>query len=173
MADGRAFLKASTTQVTVEKSKEDLRKLVRRYGAAGFSVAENYEEHRATIELVLPDRPGSDVRVPLRIPVHVPEVAARLPLPDHRRAKRTEAWAEAQRWEQAERTAWRIAVDLVDAMLMAVELGGRTVSEAFMADVVVVREDGGTERMAEFMARTGGVLPGGARALLGPGEATR
>jgi len=170
---GTDFVKAAETKVAVEKTQEDLRTLVRRYGARGFGIRENWQTKRLEVELLLPNSPdsaGLDAAafVPLRIPVDIDAVERRL----RERIERKHISTTAKREQlhlQAQRTAWRIVYDLVDALLASVVLGGRTVAEAFQGDIVVQNERGEPERMAELLARTGGALPGGARMLVTSG----
>jgi hypothetical protein len=168
------FIKAVASKVPVEKTKEDLRLLVKRYGARGFGVRENWQTRRLEVELLMPNRPGDSNDpemefVPLRIPVDVEAVETALLAQVGRRHDSSADKERARRATlhgQAERTAWRIVFDLVDAMLASVILGGRTVAEVFQGDVVVQNERGESIRFAELVASWNGQLPGGGRILL-------
>ena len=163
------FVKSAESDVPVDKSVADIKDLVRKYGAVGFGVSENYESGMSVIELMLPDLPGEPARVPFRIPVNVQRVYD--VLYNQPRASGgdpyKESHAEARR-QQAERTAWRHAFYTIEVALMTATLGGRPVSESLMADLVVVDNEGHRERMGDYLQRTGGTLAPGVRALLAP-----
>jgi hypothetical protein len=136
--------------------------MLRRYGAAGFSVAHNYPEHQVMISLILPDRPGKDTpRVPVKLPISIRAVYDALygrPMKSERipdataypwsRSVYNPAGYETKKLEQAERVAWRNLVLWVDAALSAAAIGLQTITEAFFAHAVAA-SDG--ERMIEVV----------------------
>ena len=63
---------------------------------------------------------------------------------------------------QSERIAWRHIKDLTEQLLLAVQLGLRTLPEAFLADVELYdRERGELVRMGEFLERRASSGPDG------------
>lgn len=165
----KPFVKAADTDVPVEKSMEDIKQLVRRHGAAGFGVQEDYRTGRVTVSFVMNTPDGG--HLPLQIPIDVNTVFARMYDGEFRTganqyAARSKKEAEELRRAQAERTAWRQLHLIVDALLTATSLGIMTLADAFMGHVVIVTAEGKSERMGDYMARTQGVLAPGVRALL-------
>lgn len=161
----RAFVKASTTTTQVTTSKAELEKMLRRYGAAGFSVAHDYAEHRVVISLILPDHPGKGApRVPVKLPINIRFVYDALygrPMKYDYTISKSVYHAtgyEMKKLEQAERVAWRNLVVWVDAALSAATVGLQTITEAFFAHAIA-NENG--ERMIDVIER--------AQADLGPG----
>lgn len=160
------YLKATKSEVSVDKSVAQIKKLVMQFGASGFSTSEDYQKGISTITFVLNTAVGQ--HVPVRIPVDVNRVYKALyadkPLPWSRNADTM----KRNRMEQASRTAWRNVNLLVEAALSSVSLGVQTIEDVFLAHTLVVSDDGGTTRMADYLAATGGALAPGVRALLGP-----
>jgi hypothetical protein len=160
----RDFVKSADTDVPVEKSIEDIKTLVRRNGAAGFGVQEDYRTGRVMLSFVLNTSEGG--HMPIQIPLDIQKVhekmyAGRQP----NQFTNNEEHAQKRR-DQAERTAWRQLFLIVDALLTANALGIMTLADAFLGHVVVVNDEGRSERMADYVARTQGVLAPGVRALL-------
>jgi hypothetical protein len=170
----RPFVKAQDTDVPVERSREDIRALLKRYGAVGFGVQEDYAKGRVAVSFVLPAAGGG--HVPIQIPIDIGRVYAAMyeqrkggGLP-HSKGPDAEERHE-QRREQAERTAWRQLYLIIDATLTAVQLGMMSISDVFLAHTMVVSEGGRSERMADYLARVQGALSTGVRALLPNPEA--
>lgn len=163
----KPFVKSADTDVPVEKSQEDIKQLVRRNGAAGFGVQEDYRTGRVIVSFVMNLPDGG--HLPLQIPMDVGKVYAKMYGHPNDPKKYDEDVKEARR-EQAERTAWRQLHLIIDALLTATSLGIMTLADAFMGHVVVVNEDGRSERMGDYLQRTQGVLAPGVRALLPSGK---
>lgn len=157
----KPFVKAAASDVPVEKSIEDIKTLVRRHGAAGFGVQEDYRTGRVIVSFVLNAPDGG--HLPLQIPMDVQKVKG---LMWQRAAYETRPEHEEQRLAQAERTAWRQLHLIIDALLTATALGIMTLADAFMGHTVVVNDQGQSERMGDYLARMQGVLAPGVRALL-------
>jgi hypothetical protein len=166
----RPFVKASTTTTQVTTSKAELEKMLRRYGAAGFSVAHDYAEHRVIISLILPDRPGKDTpRVPVKLPINIRFVYDALYGRPTKYDYAVAKWVyhptgyDKKKLEQAERVAWRNLVVWVDAALSAATVGLQTITEAFFAHAIG-NENG--ERMIDIIDRVQADLGPGVQRLL-------
>lgn len=117
---------ASNTQVSVEKSKAEIERTLRRYGAKSF--AYYADDHRAIIAFVQNDR----------------QIRFALPMPDpnsrefthHQRGARTPSAREAL-YEQATRQKWRALNLVLKAKLEAVDAGIVTFEEEFMSHFVL------------------------------------
>jgi hypothetical protein len=176
----RIFVKSADTKASAANSRAAVEALLRRYGAVGFSVAQEMDNgllQRVVCEFVVPDTLQKDAsKVPVRLPVDVRRIYDVLygrPM--------TSRWSEdlrryvhthnlngydARKMEQAERVAWRNLVLWIDAALSAVVAGLQTVTEAFLAHTLVVNESGRALRMADYLDEVGGALAPGVRALL-------
>ncbi len=117
---------AVNTDVSVEKSKGEIERIVSRYGADQF--ASGWEKSRAMIGFQVSNR---YVRFILPIP----------PRTDFEKTEtgRTRKSANAidQAWEQASRQAWRALALCIKAKLEAVEAEITTFDEEFMAHIVM------------------------------------
>lgn len=162
------FVKAADTSVPVEASIEQIKALVRRHGAAGFGVQEDYRTGRVVVSFVLNTEQGG--HLPVQIPIDVRKVYAKLYEGRNPNQYTNDPEHTARRQEQSERTAWRQLYLIVDALLTAASLGMMSLTDAFMAHVMVVTDDGRSERMGDYLERTAGVLAPGVRALLPAGE---
>jgi len=162
----RLRIRSEDTRTTVAYSKTELERVVKRYGAVGFTSGENYENGAAFVTFVLPDSPANQApRIPVRIPIEVVRVYYILN-PTHvgrKAAYIREAWPQG--WARAERVAWRNLVLWVTAALSSAQLGLQTISEALFAHTVV-GENG--ERMIQVIERAQAQLGPGVRALLAP-----
>lgn len=170
----RPFVKAADTKVSQEKSRLEVERMLRRYGATGFSFMTDLERGEMRVEFVVPNSPRQDApRIPVRIPVNVVDVFRALyPGCGHHDAQYCmKTWPPA--WQRAERVAWRNLVVWMDAALSAASIGLRTIADTFAADRLVTDDSGNTMRVAELLERAGGALPHGGRLLmLGSGNAT-
>jgi hypothetical protein len=170
MAQAKAFVKSADTSTQVATSKTELEKMLRRYGAAGFSVAHDYAEHRVVLNLLLPDTPAKGApRVPVRLPVSVRAVYDKLygrPTKYDYTEKKyvyNATGYETKKLEQAERVAWRNLVLWVDAALSAATIGLQTITEAFFAHTIA-GENG--ERMIDLVEQAQQSLGQGVQRLL-------
>lgn len=162
----RVFVKSADTSVSVQESIESIKALVRRHGAQGFGVLEDYKTGIASVQFVLVD--GNN-HVPIKIPVNINRVHAMMyeqPREVGGDKYKNDPRIKEQRKEQAERTAWRQLYLIIDATLTAHGLGLMSISDAFLAHTMIVHDDGRSERMGDFVERTGGALAPGVRALL-------
>ncbi len=151
-------MKSSTTSTPVRTSRGELETLLRRYGASGLSIAQDYAAYTVTVTLILPDTLGKDAaNVPVRFPVSILAVYHVL------YGKPRLAKYDEKKLAQAERVAWRNILSWVDAQLAAAAIGIQTVTEAFFAHTVV--GDHG-ERMADVVERYQSQLGAGVQRLL-------
>lgn len=175
-----SFIKSADTSVPVANSRAEIEKILRRYGASGFSVQQTFDDRnlpeKVVVSFVVPDTVGSTRKVPVSIPISVKHVYDALngqPFTsrwdsDNRRSVRTfnpKGYNE-KLMVHAERVAWRNLVLWIDAALAAAAVRLQTITEAFYAHTVVQLEGGGTARMADVVERMQGQLPPGVRALL-------
>lgn len=155
-----AFVKSSTTSTPAERSRGELEQLLRRYGAHGFSVAQDYANGRFQISFVVANSAREKgTMIPVRIPIAIADVYRAMygdPGKDS---------PDRGRMAQAERVAWRQMLLWIDSALSAAALNIQTIEEAFFAHAVISGPRG-PERLIDSM-RTDGSLP---RLLLpGPG----
>ncbi len=133
-----SFVKSATTSVPAERSKAELEKLVRRYGADGYSVAHDYTRGVAIVSFVVPDSTAKDAaRVPVKLHMDVQRIYHALygvPKKDYRNPT---GKYDSALMEKAERVAWRNLILWVDAQLSAATIGLQSVTEAFYAHVVI------------------------------------
>lgn len=135
MAD---FVKSAATRVPVNRSQAQIVETLQRYGATGFGF-----HTKADVVTVTFHVPGSDGREhTVAIPVDVARVRAKL------KAAKVNRIANP---EQAERVAWRIVLDWIDAALSAVSIGAQTIEEAFYAHTVVETVDGQRGRLVDYV----------------------
>lgn len=151
MAQSR-FVKSGNTQVSVGRTQAELEKILRRYGASAFSISQDYDGGTATVQFRVPEAPDSDVFVPVRLVVEIPRVVELLKEGAGPRTRRSaDVW-----YAQAERVGWRHLVLWVEAALVAVETGLQTVSEAFLAQMLI-EHNGRAIRVYDQFAAAGGV----------------
>lgn len=113
-----------STTVPVSKSQEELRGLLRKFGADQFTLGEGRDF--AGVEFL-----HDDVLVRMRCPVVSDEAAIER---DTRHVGRAEKEATASERERAR--VWRVLVWTVKARLVAVEEGIETFEQAFLAHLV-------------------------------------
>lgn len=149
------FIKAATTATGVAKSKADVERMLRRYGASAFNVTQDFTTRRSSVSFVLPNDPAhASAQVPVRLQVETQRVARLL----HGKKEFTQA-----QLDQAERVAWRNLVLWIDAALSAASIGMQTITEAFFAHTVV-GVDG--ERMIDLVEKCQQQLGSGVQRLL-------
>lgn len=154
----RSFVKSDRTATQVSTSKVELERMLKRYGATGYSVSEDYAARRVILSIVLPDHAGRGApRIPVKLPVDVRAVYDAL-----YGRPRNNGYNSAY-LDQAERVAWRNLVLWVDAALSAATIGLQTITEAFFAHTVA-GENG--ERMIEVVERAQAQLGAGVQRLL-------
>lgn len=121
---------ASGTNVSVDKSRSELDRLLSRYGAAQRVMGADDMNGEAFVGFSIHDR-----TVRLRIPL--PKMADFATKYDGRSRGRRKVSQEIQikLHEQACRERWRVFVLLVKAKLEAVHLGLSTIEREFLADI--------------------------------------
>jgi hypothetical protein len=148
---------AAGTEVPSDRSRSEIERTLRRYGATAF--AYGWEGDSAQIAFKLAGR----------------HIRFRLPLPDPRSGEftltptgreRSQAAAD-EAYEQAVRQRWRALALVIKAKLEAVEAGISTVEAEFLANVAL--PDGGT--VGDWLApQLAGVYASNAMPALLPGS---
>jgi hypothetical protein len=119
---------AETTQVSSDRSRAEIERTLRRYGATAF--AYGWDSEAATLMFEIADR----------------RVMFRLPMPDRNDRRFTHTPAKGQRrdatatehaYEQAVRQRWRALALVIKAKLEAVAAGITTVEQEFLAHIVM------------------------------------
>jgi hypothetical protein len=170
MKRGKQFVKSADTHVSVQESMESIKALVRRHGALGFGVQEDYKRGISSVQFVLVEEAK---HIPVTIPVNIRRVHEMMyeqPRKFGGDPFKDDPEHVQRRQEQAERTAWRQLYLIIDATLTAHALGVMPLSDSFLAHTMVVHDDGRSERMGDFVTRSGGALAPGVRALLASGN---
>lgn len=166
MAD-RPHIKAATTTVTVTKSQSDLIALLRRYGCRDFGFDEDPNGQEASVRFRVTTG-GRDLPVLMRVNIDAVYRALYPVGPKGYGAQRNKALE--QRQQQAQRTAWRLLIDWIDAACSTTAIGLQSVEEVFMAHIVVRDHEHRPMRLIEAFhdMQQRGALP---LALPSPGDA--
>lgn len=135
------FVKSWDTDVPVVRTKGALEELLRRYGATGFTVSEDYESRTVAVVFFLRARPDEDP-LEIRFLVSYQQVQDRLQrMPEFTRKVQgmRRSWDEVDQWrkDQAARVAWRHLYLWADAALSAVDAGLYSLTEAFFAHAMI------------------------------------
>ena len=117
---------ASQTLVSAEKSKGEIERTLRRYGAEEF--VSGWDKDKAIIMFKMANR-----RIRFYLPMPDKELFRKTPSG----RERSQEWAIEQAWEQAGRQRWRALALAIKAKLEAVESGITSFEEEFMAHVVM------------------------------------
>lgn len=117
---------AQHTQVSSERSKAEIERLLTRYGATAF--ASGWQHDQAVIQFVMQDR-----RLKFLLPLPAKDQKA---FTMSKRGARSPELAY-QFWEQAGRQRWRALALVIKAKLEAVEASIATFEEEFMAHIVM------------------------------------
>lgn len=133
MAD-RPHVKAATTTVTVTKSQADLIALLRRYGARDFGFDEDPNGKEASVRFRVTTG-GRDLPVLMRVDIEA-VYRALYPLTPKAYGSQLAKTIETRK-QQAQRTAWRLLIDWIDAACSTTSIGLQSVEEVFMAHIVV------------------------------------
>lgn len=142
-----SFVKSADTKTAVVNSKSEIEKMLRRYGADGFSVSHNYALGIALVSFIVPDSMEKNAaKIPVKIPVESQRIYHALygmPTTNYvdgvwqSKAVHNPKGYNPKKMEQAERVAWRNLVLWVDAALSAATIGLQTITEAFFAHAVI------------------------------------
>lgn len=151
---------AARTEVSVEKSRNEIERTLARWGATAF--AYGWQGDRALISFAAEDR---QVRFELPLPARTERRFTHTPTGQ----RRADA-AVAKEWEQGCRQRWRALLLVIKAKLEAIESGITTFEDEFAAWIAL--PDGTTVRdhLRPALAQayeTGEVAP---LLALGPGE---
>lgn len=138
------FIKAFATKTTVDKSQADIIAVLRRYGASGFGFRRMGDVVEVTFHMLNEARAERTVVIPLSVETVYRKLVAM-------RESRVKVSARRVTREQAERVAWRVLLDWIDAALLAVSVGAQTIEEAFFAHSVIVTSDGQTGRLVDYV----------------------
>lgn len=129
---------AKDTKVSAAKSRDEIERLLSRYGATTFSYG--WDNDKALVQFHVMERL-------VRFVIPMPDRSAdEFWLTPARRTRRNADQAE-RAWEQATRQRWRALKLVVQAKLEAVDAGITTFEEEFLAHIIL--PDGGT--VGEFM----------------------
>lgn len=124
---------AKTTTVSPDKSKAEIERILRRYGADQFGYSSLTPEHGPSRAVVVFKVQGLMVRLPITLPDRNDVQFQRTPVNKNWRSpEATEA-----AWEQACRQRWRALVLFTKATLEAVEAGIITLDQAFLAHIIL------------------------------------
>ena len=118
---------ASSTSVSPERSQEEIKRQLRRYGADRFGVMEERGSAAVMFEFN-----GLTIRIVVSLPA---ENDAEFSTTETGRERAPAAKAKA--WEQAIRSRWRALLLAIRAKLEAVEVGISTIEREFMPFVVM------------------------------------
>lgn len=119
---------ASDTSVSVENTRAEIERTLKRYGATSFAYAS--EADRAMIGFRISERM-------VRFVVHLPDPGAReFTHTPARGVRRSDAERE-KAWEQACRQRWRALALVIKAKLEAVAAGITTVEDEFLAHTML------------------------------------
>lgn len=117
---------ASSTSVSVERSRAEIESILNRYGADAFAYATDGPAVRIAFRMK-----GRQFRFGLTLPAKTEQRFTH-----HSRGMRTADSALAE-WEQACRQKWRALALVIKAKLEAVEAGISTIEDEFLANLVL------------------------------------
>jgi hypothetical protein len=142
---------AADTSVPVERSRADVERILRRYGASSF--AYGWEGSRSVIQF---DYSGRRMRIVMSMPDPSSAEFQKTPA-----GQRRSPSAAQVAWEKACRQRWRAFVLVIKAKLEAVESGITTVEDEFLAWTVLPdgRTFGEWARPQLDAAYSGGSMP--------------
>lgn len=153
------------TRVTVSKSQQDIRDLLEKFGAEGFSFSESFKgDGRAAISFVYKG-------LPAQMQVDPAKVASlylqRNPWNYRKKKGRTEyaKWAA----QKSKAVAFRVLYHALKAMLISVEYGVQEFEEVFLAHFVLDAKGKNPRLLGrEYIPRLGELVEG--KLLLGDGS---
>ena len=149
MAITAQHLRAMATQTSPEKSRQDIEAALRRYGATGFTVSQDYANQTAVVAFTMPrdlEKGASGGVVDVHLPISFKSVRKRLEqIPSFQRKQ------PAVKVVQAERVAWRQMLLMVEAALSSAAIGLQTLEESFYAHSMIQLGDGVPTRAIDIM----------------------
>jgi hypothetical protein len=154
----------SSTEVQVEKSQGEIRKLLHAHGAANFSFGEGTFEGTlwALVEFV-----HHDQLVRVRVPLKEPDPKA-VQAKVQRAISRTKAQIVDEMVEQEARRIWRVLFHGLKARLVSVEEGVETFEQAFLAHLVDPASGHTIWEKAKGLIESGAMRQGGPGFDMGP-----
>jgi hypothetical protein len=135
-----AHLRSWDTETPVGQSKREFEELVRRYGATGFTVSEDYASRTVVVAFSIQVEGGelADIRLPVGYDTVKRKLMKVQPFVSKAR-RRSDTWIN----EQAARVAWRHLLLWAEASLSAVDAGLYSLQEAFFAHTMIATPGGG------------------------------
>lgn len=158
---GPTWVRSWDTSVAVGRSSAELETLLRRYGASGYTVSNDYTGGTLIIGFTMPRSwqvPDAEP-IEIKLAVSYGETLRRLERMPEFVTKRRGKGANVEAWgtEQAERVAWRQILLWVEAGLNAAAAGIQTIEEAFFAHSVL---PGTQQRVIDLVHEHRRLLPG-------------
>lgn len=160
------FVKSAATKVSVEESQGHIISVLHRYGASGFGFRRVGDV--VTVTFHIPGAGGEERTV--AIPIDVAKVRAKLNPKLDAIARNQKARGTGGDPGRAERVAWRILLDWIDASLSAVSIGAQTIEEAFYAHTVIETVDGQRGRLIDYVETIKGAGGDASGRLPNPGR---
>lgn len=128
---------AANTQVSVEKSKYELDRLLSKHGASQRAIGHDEHAGRAVVAFRLHGKP-------VRLEMSIPTLASCRPARRDEEPRGWRGWTSQRRdhWvrrscEQSQRQRWRALLLITKAKLEAIADGFSTVEHEFLADLVL------------------------------------
>lgn len=157
------FVKSWDTDVPVGRTKAAFEDLLRRYGATGFTVSEDYASSGVVVSF-------SIAQAEILFTINYRKVLERLRLmPEFRSKRDRKSLSTREQWmlDQAARVAWRHLYLWSDAALSAVDAGLQTVEDVFLSQHVLTGNAGERITAGELVRK---LAPGGRLLLKGGSE---
>lgn len=142
-------MRSVDTKTSPEKSRQDIETALRRYGATGFTVSQDYSNRTAVVSFTIPRSMEAGLAggaVEVRLPVSFDQVRRRL-----QKMGRFQSKPTAVQVAQSERVAWRQLLLLVEAALAAAAIGLQTLEESFYAHTMLTLGDGQPTRAIDLV----------------------
>lgn len=154
----------ASTEVAVEKSQGEIRRLLTSHGASSFSFAEGTHDGViwAAVEFV-----SGDTRVRVQVPLKEPS-AATINSKLSRTRTRTKAQIVSDLVEQEGRRIWRVLVHGLKARMISVTEGVETFEQAFLAHLVDPVTNQTLWETLREQVEAGALRSGGAGMTFGP-----
>ena len=152
-------IKYRDTKVDAERTVAELGALIKRYGGSRFE--QSWEPDGCVGGVRFAVRHETLGELPVSLTARTEQIR-RIMLDAGLWKSYSPADRERKITVQSERVAWRHIKDTTEQLLLAVQLGLRTLPEAFMADVELYdRERGELVRMGEYLERRASAGPDG------------